>query len=313
VNQPVPATPVAEPVRQPSRKWILGVAAGVVAVLGVGFVLSRPRPSTAPGQYKLTQITRDSGLTVQPGISADGNFVVYASNRATGKDMDIWIQHVSGGQAVRLTTSPADEYFPSLSADGRTVSFRVTAGPEKGIYVIPALGGSPKLLVTEGLTPRISPNGKTVVYATGNVDTASEIRAVSSEGGSYHTVATGLEMAIAPTFTPDGRQLIVWSGPRIRESREPYDFWIVPAAGGTAVRMGVIDNLTRSGVQFNHDGGYPSGISLLASASARHLVISARSGDSGDLWLSPLSAGKDASPAIPTFGCGTSRREKTAS
>jgi len=76
-------------------------------------------------QLGSTSSIRDSSLTHQPSISADGNFVVYASDRATGKDLDIWIQHVSGGQPVRLTSTAADESYPSISADGRTVAFQV--------------------------------------------------------------------------------------------------------------------------------------------------------------------------------------------
>src|SRR5262249_49579759 len=117
------AGPPSPPPKTPSRKWIGFAAGGVgVALLAAGLLILRPRES-APAEYKLTQVTRDSGLTCQPSISADGNFVVYASDRATGKDLDIWIQHVSGGQPVRLTSTSADESYPSISADGRKVAF----------------------------------------------------------------------------------------------------------------------------------------------------------------------------------------------
>ncbi|MFN0172946.1 MAG: winged helix-turn-helix domain-containing protein, partial [Bryobacteraceae bacterium] len=161
VDKPVAPTPVEpppspppQPPKTPSRKWI-GLAAGGagVALLAAGLLIFRSRPSV-PVDYKLTQVTRDSGLTWQPGISADGNFVAYASDRATGKDLDVWIQHVSGSQAIRLTSASTQESYPSLSADGRTVAFQLGHGQELGIFVVPALGGSPRMLTPAGQSPQ---------------------------------------------------------------------------------------------------------------------------------------------------------------
>lgn len=149
----------------------------------------------------MTQITRDSGLTHQPSISADGNFVVYASDRATGKDMDIWIQHVSGGQPVRLTSTLENEVQPSLSADGRKVAFqRGSESIDQGIFVIPALGGTPRLLASKGLAPQISPDGKTVAFATGSYMQQSEVRVASTEHGPARTVPFDLKWAMGPIW-----------------------------------------------------------------------------------------------------------------
>jgi DNA-binding winged helix-turn-helix (wHTH) protein/integrase len=106
----VQAEPQPEPPKpKPSRKWI-PIAAGAATVAlaaAIGLTIFRPR-LPAPVDYKLTQITRDSGLTFQPSLSADGNFVVYASDRASGKDLYLpfylgkWKESTAGTSANRI-------------------------------------------------------------------------------------------------------------------------------------------------------------------------------------------------------------------
>ncbi len=294
------APPPPAPPPTPSRNWIpLAAGAAVVAVAAaVGLSAFRSRPS-APIDYQLTQITRDSGLTQQPSISADGNFVVYASDRATGKDLDIWIQHASGGQPVRLTSTLTNESYPSLSADGRRVAFQVgRSRDDSGIAVIPALGGTPKLVAAFGLYPQISPDGASVAYSSGTILQASEVRVVSTDGGEPRAVKTDRDWAIAPIWTPDGRGLFTWT-------RAPLDFWNVPVSGGVASKTGVAERFRElAGVPmlflpFLRDP-YP-----VASVATGGIVIAVRSGDGHDLWFFPLSGGRSAGvPVRITVGAG---------
>ncbi len=307
VDRPVPVPPEPAPVRPPapapatpSRKWVpLAAGAGAVALAAtIGLAVFGSRPP-APIEYKLTQITRDSGLTQQPRLSADGNFVVYTSDRATGKDLDIWIQHVSGGQPVRLTSTPANESYPSLSADGRRVAFQAGRWREEnGIAVIPALGGTPKLVAASGLYPEISPDGASVAYSSGTNLQASEVRVVSTDGGEARAVPAGRDWAMAPLWTPSGRDFLIWA-------RGPLDYWMVPASGGAAANTGVSKRLQDSiGVPMSvlpyfHDP-YP-----VASVGTSGIVIAARSGDGHDLWYCPLSGGRASGPPVRiTAGAG---------
>lgn len=304
VDQPVQTTPEARPPPVPppatqSRKWIpIAASAVVAAVAAAGFTFFRSRPSV-PVQYKLTQVTRDSGLTQQPSLSADGNFVAYASDRATGRDLDIWLQHVSGGQPVRLTSTPANESYPSLSADGRRVAFQVGQSREEyGIAVIPALGGTPKLVAASGLYPQISPDGASIAYSSGTNLQASEVRVVSTDGGEPRAVSTGRDWAMAPLWTPDGRNLLVWT-------RDPMDYWTVPASGGVATNTGASKLLQDSiGVPMSFlpylRDPYP-----VASVGTAGIVIAARFADGHDLWLCPMSGGRTVgAPVRVTAGAG---------
>jgi serine/threonine protein kinase len=289
---------------------ILGAILVAAAGVWLGFFRDAGRgPAEQPATvYKLTQITRDSGLTYQPSISADGNFVAYASDRATGKDLDIWLQHVSGGQPVRLTSTPGDESNPSLSADGRKVAFE-GSGKERGIFVVPALGGTPRLVAPAGNDAQISPDGASVAYSTGWYMQPSEIHIVSAEGGSDRKVSTDLDHAMAPLWTPDGRHLLLWAS----RSQGLHDYWMVPAAGGAATKTGTTERLQSLGARSMLQMPFSQNPSPVASVAGGGVVIAARSGDGHDLWLSPLSGDKGASKAVRiTVGAGAANPSAAA-
>lgn len=264
----------------------------------------------------MTQITRDSGLTHQPSISADGNFVVYASDRATGKDMDIWIQHVSGGQPVRLTSTLENEVQPSLSADGRKVAFqRGSESIDQGIFVIPALGGTPRLLASKGLAPQISPDGKTVAFATGSYMQQSEVRVASTEHGPARTVPFDLKWAMGPIWVRDGKSLLLWTGPpACAELRgTACDYWILPASGGVAAATGVEKQLAKAG-SLSMLQNIVAWTLPASSEGPDGLVTAAQLGDGYDLWLIPMPGGKAAPPVTRiTVGAGAANPSVAAS
>ena len=240
--------PAARPT--PARRFSPAViaAAGAVLLVAVGLTwwLAGSSETAAPPQYKLTQITRDTGYTADPALSPNGQLLAYASDRQGDGNLDIWVQQLTGGgNPVRLTQHEADDHAPSFSPDGSRIVF-LSDRDNSGIYVIPALGGSPTRIGRgwRWAAPRFSPDGKWVTFSRPRQDSDfqqfSHIEIVPASGGPPRIVEAGLPIAAVPIWSPDGQHLMFIG------SEEPggigkqidLDWWLVPAAGGEPVRLG---------------------------------------------------------------------------
>ena len=142
------------------------MGAVVIAVVFALVYLIRPKTTTVAPAAALKRVTSDSGLTMSPAISPDGRLVAYASDRAGKGNLDVWVQQTSGGLPVQLTFDTADEHEPAFSLDSSTIAFRSERNGG-GVYLIPALGGSPVLVGPEGQRPRFSPDGSSLAYWVG--------------------------------------------------------------------------------------------------------------------------------------------------
>ena len=236
------AVPV--PVRKTRRPYFAGVFALAAAVIvGAGYVSWVQRRDVAPPatpSRALTRITFDEGLQGQPSWSPDGKFIAYVSNQAG--NVDIWVQPLGGGRAVRVTSDPANDWQPHWSPDGNQIVFR-SERDGGGIFVVPALGGAERKLADFGYSPLWRPDGSSVLV----------VRRVPF-------ITAGYEVQEAFLLTPDGRspkrvletelaqfvnvaglmwhpdaQRITFRG-RPRTPLTATQIWTAPLAGGTVVQ-----------------------------------------------------------------------------
>ncbi|PAP76157.1 S41 family peptidase [Rubrivirga marina] len=126
---------------------------------------------------------------------------------------DLWIADRAGGDARRLTSTPAVESGPHFSPDGEWVAFTSDRSGVPAVYVVPAAGGDPTRLTwypepseARGWTP----DGARVLYASSR-ETApvgfNRLWTVSPDGGPS-------ELLPAPwgndgAYSPDGQRVIV--------------------------------------------------------------------------------------------------------
>ncbi|MBS1708433.1 MAG: PD40 domain-containing protein [Armatimonadetes bacterium] len=82
---------------------------------------------------------------------------------------DLWSVPRSGGQAVRLTSSPGIEAHPFFSPDGKWIAFTGQYDGNADVFVMPATGGVPKRLTAHPSPDIVSgwtPDGKSVVFTS---------------------------------------------------------------------------------------------------------------------------------------------------
>ena len=93
------------------RRWLFAGATVMLALLAgwaaAAFVASRG--GHAQPRATLRRITWDGGLAESPALSNDGRLLAFASDRAGGRNLDIFVRHMSGGEPVRLTNNSASE------------------------------------------------------------------------------------------------------------------------------------------------------------------------------------------------------------
>jgi Tol biopolymer transport system component len=248
--------------------WVPVVGAAVVlglAALATALVLRSSRRVALPVVGRTVQVTREPGLEIDPAISPDGQLVAYAAGPLT--NMQIFVRQVAGGRTVQLTSdSGGDKRWPRWSPDGTRIAYQAI----DGIYVIPALGGSPRLVARTpqgtftfggsytplgGLT--WSPDGRRIAFAANYG--AARIYLVDAAGGEP-TVLPAPREVHSPAWSPDGRRIAVVSGNPIFIFGSVYfgnagasSIWVVPVDGGPPAQ--VTDAVALNGApQWTPDG-----------------------------------------------------------
>jgi len=234
----------------PRRRRILWAAMAVVSLLAiVATFLLYPKLKPAPHapQRALTRLTFDAGLQFGATWASDGRFIAYSSDR--GGKFDIWVQPVSGGDAVQVTKGPGHNWQPDWSPDGKLIAFRSERG-EGGLYLVPAFGGPERKICSFGYYPRWSPDSSQILFKThfAMVDLPTLFYVVGLDGNPPREVLREFlkQNKLYPrsaTWHPDGKRISVW----VRGPAPGPVLWTIPVDGGAAVKSepapGVLEQL----------------------------------------------------------------------
>ena len=137
-----------------TRRPVVTLAATVaaVAVLAIAAVGLWPRsngdgPGTLVPQLRNpVRVASALDLLRYPTWSPDGQRLAYESGVGNlNNNVDIWVAQLGGGEPVNLTRdSPANDRRPSWSPSGRDIAFLSNRDGDWGVYVVAAIGGSPR-------------------------------------------------------------------------------------------------------------------------------------------------------------------------
>jgi eukaryotic-like serine/threonine-protein kinase len=179
--------------RERGRRFVVGVAAIVLAVIGVGVArVLAGHPSPAPRAKEIhgppaplafhprdaRRLTFDQGCEEYPSLSPDGASVAFDST--AGDDIQVVVLDVASGAQQRLTSEPGWHYAPTISPDGKSVAYLRQRGDEVGTWIVPLDGSIPPRLVASGrMRPSWSPDGRGIW--AGSIDRPSRLDPATGE------------------------------------------------------------------------------------------------------------------------------------
>jgi len=229
-----------------AKRIAFGTAIAAILAISITAALRLRRTDSTPMKtLEIVPLTGMAGIEDDPAFSPDGNQVAFS--RADDREgLGIYSAMIGGEKLLRLTTSRYD-CCPVWSPDGRSIAFAHYLSPGYAIYVVPALGGTPKKVyemhaeyaehVDMPATFSWSPDAKSLAISTlTSSQKRPSIVLFSLDDGSTRVLTSPPPKCSdwSPTFAPDG-SLVAFlrsSGPGFVD-----DLYVVPAAGGEPKRL----------------------------------------------------------------------------
>ncbi len=160
---------------------------------------------------------QETRLLRQPSVSDNHITFTYGG--------DVWISQLDGSNALRITSTPAEESNPVLSPDGGQIAFTSNRSGNHAVYVVPVTGGTPKRLTwhpSPALVRGWTPDGNRILYATSReVAPKPENRlwTIPADGGNPEILTK--QKGHSGSFSPDASKIVI----------DPMDRWDVEWKG----------------------------------------------------------------------------------
>ena len=161
-----------------------------------------------------------NGPSYLHGWSPDGKYLVYTGQR--DGEFDVYRIPASGGEEMRLTTTPGLDDGPEYTPDGRYIYFNSVRSGTMQIWRMKPDGADPEQVTSDGYNnwfPHISPDGKWIAFLSFMMDVAPSdhpfyrnvyIRLMPVDGGPARVLAYvygGQGTINVPSWSPDGKRL----------------------------------------------------------------------------------------------------------
>ncbi len=276
--------------RTASRRALvfIGLAVAMGAIALVLWLWGQDRPLSITQQRLLSEGETDHR---SPAYSPDGSLIAFTAPDAIGVEQ-VWVRNLASGTPIQATRGTAQASRPRWLPNGRLLY----AADGQGLWVIPALGGSPTRVFERGRNPDVSRDGTRIVFETGGgrdailwtaASDGSNVRRISGVPPPFYSIP------MTPAISPDGTQVVYFRA----EAGPNGDFWAIPSVGGTPRQL-----------TFDlREGGWPTW-----TPDGNHIVFSSARAGSRTLWQvratggqpMPLTtgAGEDDQPAISGIG-----------
>jgi Tol biopolymer transport system component/DNA-binding winged helix-turn-helix (wHTH) protein len=206
------------------RGWKVGIAAGSVILL-TAFAFLFPtiaRRSPRQSQRQILEavpLTALSGQEISPSFSPDGSQVAFGWNGENhGAGFDLYVKVIGTDNPLRLTNHPVPWLGVAWSPDGSSIAVNRLATEDRGIFLVPALGGPERKLVSTNnlalwapdAALSWSPDGKQLAFADRSplAGSSTQIFLLSLSTLERKQMETGCDWSFGPGFSPLGTSLV---------------------------------------------------------------------------------------------------------
>lgn len=242
--------------RRPRRWPWLAAAAGIVfASVAAAYYVNRPAPLFGGGPIRITPLTTLPGSETAPAISPDGNRVAFAWRHSPAAPWRIYVRALDNGTQLKISDGPGDDIDPAWSPDGSRIAFLRRTDGHCELYVVSALGGTPRELgqcnPAFAGAPAWAPSGDALAI---NAPGRRGLVWFPLDGSAPHALTHPPKVYLGDrdaVFSPDGKQVAF-----IRErAMDVSDVYVVRTNGGKPRQL-THDNLSISGVTWSANGRY---------------------------------------------------------
>jgi eukaryotic-like serine/threonine-protein kinase len=215
------------------------------------------------GKRELMWVTRDGrvqsidpdwqGDFWNPALSPDGKQLAVAMFALGDTAVDVWIKQLDGGPSIKLTFEGNQNFYPTWTPDGQSVTFTSNAAGSYDLWTKRADGSAQAVLQFHGtrgaVEPSWSQDGKWLIFQTMEASAPEDILGIRPgiDTSSVPLAATKFT-EVSPALSPDGRWLAYTSN----ESGQ-YEIYVVPFPKTSAAKWAVS---TRGGTEplWSHKG-----------------------------------------------------------
>jgi Tol biopolymer transport system component len=221
----------------PRRKpaWIYGgIAAVAVIALAAYFYSSRAsRVAVTPQNLSIARLT-DNGHVHDAAISPDGKWL--ACMRHDAHAAALWVKQVATGSETRVVAPQEGEFSDlAFSPDGNYLyyAFRPAGKAQQAVYMVPSLGGPPRLVINNTATGvAFSPDGRQVAFMR-EVGGRDRVLVADANDNGERTVTEASHLyKVPPSWSADGKTLLLTTD--LFTEKGQGALLLQPVAGGNA-------------------------------------------------------------------------------
>ena len=223
-----------------NRLWFAAAVLGVtvLAAIVARLVLFAGHGRSANPPVALAAFMNMGGDLSYPAFSPDGKQIAFSWAHSKLPGTEIFVKLVGSETPLQLTFNKgAEDFSAAWSPDGREIAFLRQSANEAGVFLVAALGGPVRKLISlrsdRYYSLDWSPDGRYIAFSQRvSLDDPYSVFMLPKDGGrerqiSFPPQKTEGDWSVA--FSPDGKYLAV-----IRHSRPPAQLSIqlIPSGGG---------------------------------------------------------------------------------